>query len=70
VTMNGQTVNPIGSYRAGCYRNAATVHDNGVSDHLEGKGDEDGYFASLGDKIEQLSLREVVAKISSCGPER
>ena len=64
VTMSGQTVNPNGSYRAGYYLNAATLHDNGVSDHLEGEGAQDWYFASLGDKIEQLSLHEVVAKIS------
>jgi hypothetical protein len=62
--MNGQTVNPNGSYRAGYYLNAANVHDNGVSDHLQGGGGLDWYFASLGDKIDRLSPGEVVARIS------
>jgi hypothetical protein len=67
--MSGQTVHPNGSYRAGYYFNAVTVHDSGVSDHLEDEGGQDWYFASLGDKIEQLSRGDVVAKISfgPCG---
>jgi hypothetical protein len=40
VTRSGQTVNPNESYRAGYYINAATVQDNGVSDHLVGTGDD------------------------------
>jgi hypothetical protein len=67
VTMGGQAVNPNGSYTAGYYLTAATVHDNGVSDHLEGKGGQDWYFASLSgpnkDKTDQNG-GEVVAGIS------
>jgi hypothetical protein len=63
-TRGGQTVNPNDSYWAAFYLNAATVHGNGVSDHLEGKGDLDWYFASLGDKIDRLRRGEVVADIS------
>ena len=51
-TMNGQTVNPNGSYPAVYYLNATTVHDNGLSDQLEG-GDLDWVFASLDDKTDQ-----------------
>ena len=40
VTRSVQTVNPNDSYRAGYYLNAATVQDNGVSDHRVGKGDD------------------------------
>ena len=44
--------------------NASTVHDNGVSDHLEGEGALDWYFASLGDKLDKHSKGEVVTTIS------
>jgi hypothetical protein len=64
VTVNGQTVNPDGSYTAGYYLNAATVQDNGVSAHLEDSGNLDWYFASLGDKIDRLNKGEVATTIS------
>jgi hypothetical protein len=64
VTVNGQTVNPNGSYGAGYSLNAATVHDNGLSDHLEGGGDLDWVFASLGDKLDHLRPGEFKVKIS------
>ena len=67
VTMSGPTVNPNGSYTAGYYLNAATVHDNGVSDHLEGKGGQDWFFARLtGTKQDKDDLHngEVVVGIS------
>ena len=63
-TMNGQTVDPNGSYRAGYYLNAATVHDNGLSDHLEGGGDLDWVFASLGDKTDRSHRGKVLVNIS------
>jgi hypothetical protein len=62
--MSGQTVNPNDSSRAGYHLNGATVQDNGVSDHLEGEGALDWYFASLGDKIDRHSCGEVVTTIS------
>jgi hypothetical protein len=64
VTMTGQTVNPNGNYQAGYFLNATTVHDNGVSDHLQGGSAQDWYFASLGDKINQVRSGEVVTRIS------
>jgi hypothetical protein len=63
-TMNGQTVVPNGSYQAGYYLNTATVHDNGLTDHLGGGGDLDWVFASLSDKIEQPLSGEIVVNIS------
>jgi hypothetical protein len=50
VARNGQTVTPNGSYGAGYYLSAATVHDNGWLDHLGGGGDMNWYFAGPGDK--------------------
>ena len=64
VTLNGQTVTPNGSYRAGYYLNAATVRDNGFSDHLGGGGGLGWLFASVSDKTEDLFPGEFLVKIS------
>ena len=63
VTTSGQTVEPNSNYLAGFYLNAATVHDNDVSDRLDGDGGLDWYFASLGDKAKHLSRREIVTRL-------
>jgi hypothetical protein len=64
VTLNGQTVTPNGSYRAGYSLNAATVRDNGWSDHLEGGGNPDWYFAGPGDESDRSLRGEVLVNIS------
>jgi hypothetical protein len=40
------------------------VHDNGLSDHLEGGGDLDWVFASLGDKTDRSRRGKVLVNIS------
>ena len=64
VTLNGQTVAPNGRYRAGYYLSAATVRDNGSSDHLGGGGGLDWLFASVSDKTEDPFPGEFLVKIS------
>ncbi len=67
VSMSGQIVNPNGSYTAHYYLSAATVLDDGVSDHLEGDDGLDWFFASLTatkkDKVD-LQSGEVLVGIS------
>ncbi len=63
----GQTVYPNGSYTAGYYLTAATVHDNGVADHLESHGGLDWFFAqqtgSNRDKIDGLTAGDILIEI-------
>jgi hypothetical protein len=64
--MSRQSVNPNGSNRAASYLNAATVHANGVSDHLEGEGAQDWYFAKLKKRTALLQkLKDIFKRFQS-----